>query len=326
MISFIVTGFGPFQGVPENPTMILVQSLIEYIEQQEIARVSNDVQSTTNNSTAIPLSQRIRTFIIDTSYRAAQQQMDEIYQEIIAFSSNHSSKENEEIVIILHLGVNSIGQQYQIECCAYNEMQFRIPDMHGHQPQHCPIITTGTYQSVLQTNLYQQSLLHNISNQLNQKRSNHINNSSDSPPSTTPIISNFLLRGTKINFLGNRRRTNDSYYYGTTSKLSTDPGRYVCNYIYYYSMYKFRAGTVAEQPEQIKVSDEFDTVPSDTGTNTVEENAESDTDTVPLPPPRVECLFLHVPPFTIASKLQQLRFVTDLIRLLDKEVEQKQQK
>ena len=35
MISFIVTGFGPFHGVPENPTMTLAQSLIGYIQRQE---------------------------------------------------------------------------------------------------------------------------------------------------------------------------------------------------------------------------------------------------------------------------------------------------
>ena len=350
MISFIVTGFGPFHGVPENPTMILVQSLIQYMEHYEasigngsVTESSPDDRTAATDATivpskapirtAVPLSQRIRTLIIETSYKAAQQQMDGIYQELVNGTHDTTNNESGNVIVVLHLGVNGMGQQYQLECCAYNEMQFGIPDMYGDQPRDCPIITTTNttntnsntnrippkYQSSLQTSLV--SHLSTISNQLNERNLFYAHNHS-SPGTNQTNISIPQLRGTSTL----HSKTDDGY--GTTSILSTNPGRYVCNYIYYYSMYTFQAGTVHSPPppsppprfEPNKMDGTPEVHDNAISSHTVvdngtERNHRTTDDTTTLP--RVECLFLHVPPFSIASMEQQLRFVTDLMRLLE---------
>jgi pyroglutamyl-peptidase len=75
--------------------------------------------------------------------------------------------------------------------------------------------------------------------------------------------------------------------YGNVAKAicSTDAGRYVCNYIYYYSLSKCRG--VSRFPS-------------------------------------VRCMFLHVPPHAIADETDQLNFVVDLMVALKRRVEYSQ--
>jgi pyrrolidone-carboxylate peptidase len=417
MISFIVTGFGPFHGVPENPTMMLAQSLIEYIQHYHEGQgdetvdvdevvVSTPIPTYTSSSTGssialksttdIPLSQRIRTLVIETSYKAVQRQIDDIYHEIITLSDSNVTNEDDDrsksnVVILIHLGVNYKGQQYQLECCAYNEMNFRVPDMNGDQPTNCPIIrvlpyhpqeeedshhrpysVTRPYQSSFQTKLY-----HHLSTLCQQ-----LNESSAVTGTTTMIMmrsrnkkaASHLRGGSYIgthidatrtsqsdqmndkqndknhdeNSHNNHTARNDSSGYGTTVVLSTDPGRYVCNYIYFYSMYKFQAGilthegistisTLQQQQEEEQgrgggaaslltiqseeteeTSDNRDTTIDNTGCD----GRVIDINTAYILPSstKVETLFVHVPPLTVASLEQQLQFVSDLIVLLEQQV------
>ena len=75
--------------------------------------------------------------------------------------------------------------------------------------------------------------------------------------------------------------------YGKITEVicSSDAGRYVCNYIYYYSLSKCRG--VSRFPS-------------------------------------VRCMFLHVPPHTIADETDQLNFVVDLMVALKRRVEYSQ--
>ena len=330
MISFIVTGFGPFHGVPENPTMILAQSLIEYIQQQEVSLLfegKDDSPATTTTGTAnttrstnsssslstVPLSQRIRTLVIETSYKAARTQMNAIYEEIIAEQNDDTM-----VVMILHLGVHNMSRHYQLECCAYNEMQFRIPDMNGDRPTHCPIINTTDdhnddpqrtpqYQSSLQTKLYHS--LTTISQQLNDNTNQSHGNHTTATSSSSSSSSTSQLRGSTSSIAAAAKSA-----YGTTSILSTDPGRYVCNYIYYYSLYKFQAGMTTNAASTTSLQQQQD------DNTTMANNSTATMDRSVNVLPSVKCLFLHVPPLTVASLKQQLRFVTDLMRSLEKEI------
>ena len=84
----------------------------------------------------------------------------------------------------------------------------------------------------------------------------------------------------------------------TIVDVSTDLGRFVCNYIYCCSLDAFGC---------VKTIEEKNT----TGGVVV---ASSSTEV--LPSPRVQSLFLHVPPFSRISKERQLLFVAQLMRAL----------
>ena len=77
----------------------------------------------------------------------------------------------------------------------------------------------------------------------------------------------------------NRKRSKG----GTLAVTSTDPGRFLCNFIYYYSMSRFYSDPKCMQ--------------------------------------QVRCLFLHVPPNEIASEAEQLSFVADLMVALKQQVQ-----
>mmetsp|Transcript_13213 Transcript_13213/g.16115 ORF Transcript_13213/g.16115 Transcript_13213/m.16115 type:complete len:139 (-) Transcript_13213:123-539(-) len=72
-------------------------------------------------------------------------------------------------------------------------------------------------------------------------------------------------------------------------EVSVDPGRFVCNYTYCYSLKKCAA---------------------------VKNNCEKEIGPGRLPP-LVYSLFLHVPPFSVASEELQLSFITDLIHAIE---------
>lgn len=115
---FVVTGFGPFRGVPDNPTSVLINRLREL-------RPSN-----------------LRaTHVLETAAEFVRPKLEEIYGASV--DSNGRPDERRTIVenkanavIVLHLGVNYKGKRFHLERCAYNDATFRVPDERGYQPQN----------------------------------------------------------------------------------------------------------------------------------------------------------------------------------------------
>lgn len=120
---FIVTGFGPFHGVPINPTMILVQ---------RIEKELNTISSTMGMSV-------IQTLILETSAEAVRNEIDGLHKRICSDASLAGCQ-----VIFLHLGVNYRGTKFQLEKCAYNDATFRVPDERGYQPQGICVLETAS--------------------------------------------------------------------------------------------------------------------------------------------------------------------------------------
>jgi pyroglutamyl-peptidase len=198
-VKFIVTGFGPFQGVKENPTTWLANLLVQYLEQMDRAAASSSSS----------LASRTRTIVLETSSEAACTQIDALYEELTGSRTNWN---NCSVVIVLHLGVNDGGTTFQLESCAYNEATFRIPDERGYQPIGQPVCggvgdsddandDDGVSCRVGQT-LYSPFDVPNLVQQLN--------------------------------------ATSAAEASAVRASVSTDPGRFVCNYTYCYSLHSFR--------------------------------------------------------------------------------------
>lgn len=144
--SFVVTGFGPFAGVTDNPTSTLVSCLRNKAKQLSIRE----------------------TLVFDTSADAVEKEVRGIYSRLSRRESpnNCNGTDNEdsemlpthnadkEVIVVLHMGVNYKGNQMQLEQCAYNDATFRVPDNNGYQPQgKCILENSAAYGHCLHTTL-----------------------------------------------------------------------------------------------------------------------------------------------------------------------------
>jgi pyroglutamyl-peptidase len=192
-----VTGFGPFDidAFPEeNPTTVLAETLVEYL------------QLLHHQHSGLTDSCIIQTLVMETSIQGVQTAMDQIYDQLITASQqdddgNGNKNTSTMPVILLHLGVNRTGTHFQIESCAYNETQFRIPDQRGNQPQNESIYLEDPLGCAVPTSVRVDDLLQTILHGQKHDKKHH----------PKPCVS-----------------------------ISDDPGRFVCNYAYCYSLRKFK--------------------------------------------------------------------------------------
>ena len=108
---FIITGFGPFAGVPNNPTSILIRHLQEQLDTKQNKHM-------------------YATYILETSAEYVREKISDIYKGLIQSSSENSK----DIIIILHLGVNYCGRRFHLEQNAFNDATFRVADERGYRP------------------------------------------------------------------------------------------------------------------------------------------------------------------------------------------------
>lgn len=233
---FVLTGFGPFDGVPENPTSILARELPEFL------RTCGDA-----NPDAAVLAPCTETMIIETSVEAVTREIKALQERLTQPGQS---------AIVLHLGVDASSERFHLERCAYNDASFRVPDEKGYQPTRAPILDTCPLGSTLTTSFDVPALV----DLLNRTVSTTL----EGPPLANP---------------------------------STDPGRFVCNYIYCTSMDAFQCAKTIVDEDQSEVI------------VAVAANEETKL-------PRVQTLFLHVPPFSVIPKEEQLMFVARLMGAL----------
>lgn len=165
-LRILLTGFGPFNGVVENPTTYLIQELTD-----EIA-----------NCTAGLSDSHIQTKLLDVSCDGVDS--------AICRDTTTNTDSNSYYDLYIHLGVNSSATSICLEQSAYNCKDFRCADNKGYQPQQQSICDACRYDENLNTFI-------NIDDAI-----------------------------VKLNELG---------YNGLVS-VSTDPGRFLCNYVYYQSL------------------------------------------------------------------------------------------
>lgn len=158
-----VTGFGEFHGVKENPSMKIVEEL------------------------------RSKQFCVD-----GHSVVFEVLEVSVEYCRDFISKLDfdNNCYIFVHIGVDSNGTAIKLEQCAYNNMNFRVPDERGYQPQLTQINTDSDVDTPLHSELSLPAICGNVNGTIAQC----------SRPGDIDIT------------------------------LSTDPGRFLCNYIYYNSL------------------------------------------------------------------------------------------
>jgi pyroglutamyl-peptidase len=263
-IRFIVTGFGPFKGISDNPTQHIVHELIEYLR--------------THNShvpSRVPLHTITRVLLLETSVKSVESTLTRIHEEV------HRPGNAEYLnttTVLLHLGVNYKGTYFQLERCAYNEATFRVPDEQGYQPSQQCISQNCAMATCLTTRIDIASLIKQV-NQFDSTNNMVANQSNER--STTQ----FMSRETSSTALNHITPSSKQQEAATENVIepsealhaieSTDPGRFVCNYTYFYSLDKFQSHSKTSSASY--------------------------------------SLFLHVPPFSISSKDSQLEFVAHVM-------------
>lgn len=278
-VRFVVTGFGPFQSVKTNPTSIMSEKLMDYLKNHE----EKSVQS---------LESRTTTTVIETSAEAVRAYLDGLSKE---------SLPSETTTVLLHMGVNYKGKGFQLEQCAYNDATFRIPDEKGFQPTKECVVAGLEWDKTLTTPLDVKGLCEKLHQKypgsdapVVEEKKEDEEEKEETKEETTDSPSN---KRRKLNAEGEKAESVEASTEAkdtTTAKdneestpirifPSTDPGRYVCNYTYCYSLNKF-----CSEPKDDKN--------------------------------KCYSLFLHVPPFKLIPEEDQLKFVVDLMQLIDEAV------
>lgn len=160
MVVCCITGFGSFGEIEENPTESLIQSLS-----------LEDSSTVTYHTSVIMVSQEhVDAWMRDT------------FQNLV----DEGSIVGENLVFI-HLGVSETSSEIRLERYAYNECDFRIPDVTGAQPRGLAISIEKEYGQRQETGLAVMEIAQSLEGSVR-------------------------------------------------CRVSEDPGRYVCNYLYYRSL------------------------------------------------------------------------------------------
>ena len=99
----LITAFGSFPGVPENPTELLLE------------RIKNDKSQDATRHKTLPVS------------------FDRVFQALEPMVVKYCPSK------LLHLGVASEATQFRIETQAFNHIASRVPDVDGRKPQNARI-------------------------------------------------------------------------------------------------------------------------------------------------------------------------------------------
>uniref|UniRef100_A0A7S4IL09 Pyroglutamyl-peptidase I n=1 Tax=Odontella aurita TaxID=265563 RepID=A0A7S4IL09_9STRA len=259
-VSFVLTGFGPFRGVADNPTTTLVGSFAGCLTGKSVDEHGNAGGTVCRLSSEMKqiAPHVIKAVVFETSAKHVKSEINRLIGEIA-----QASVTGPQHVVLLHLGVNYKGLKFQIERCAYNDASFRIPDEDGFQPKRECVLDAS--------------------------REN---------------ISWGGKLSTTLNVDSLRRELANTGGFGDDVAVSGDPGRFVCNYTYCYSLDK------AQLVNSTRSCGEFH------GNDISSSQSVPDLGSVPT----LHSLFLHVPPFETQGEDRQLEFVVKLIKAIRKQL------
>mmetsp|Transcript_32958 Transcript_32958/g.104319 ORF Transcript_32958/g.104319 Transcript_32958/m.104319 type:complete len:454 (-) Transcript_32958:505-1866(-) len=180
-LDVLITGFGPFCGVPENPTTELVRSLPGFLQ-----------DNPGRNSSAMDLECSLVEVSRDGTTEAVEQLYRGVEEGRAAAGSGRGAPGNKRCLVV-HFGVDSGSMCFKCESVAHNMADFRVPDERGLQPRRAPI-----------------SDLHELD---------------EGVPTNVPV----------------HRVQRALAAQGHEVEVSTNAGRFLCNYIFYISLCKAKA-------------------------------------------------------------------------------------
>jgi pyroglutamyl-peptidase len=247
-IRFVVTGFGPFADSLENPSMITANNLMAHLKEHNEK-----------------LASKTTTMVLEVSVEAVKKRLDELEQELRTSTASQEGT----TVVLLHLGVNYLGLGFQLEQCAYNDATFRIPDVKGYHPDKELIVEKLEWAQPLSTSLPVSEICQQL-----QEKYDCVGCLKEERERPKKNAKKEQKDGEQKE--GDSARKNASFPSAIKVFTSTDPGRYVCNYTYCYSLNKYCS--------------------SDGG--------------------KFHSLFLHVPPVQVISQEDQIKFVMELMECI----------
>uniref|UniRef100_A0A0K0FKZ8 Pyroglutamyl-peptidase 1 n=1 Tax=Strongyloides venezuelensis TaxID=75913 RepID=A0A0K0FKZ8_STRVS len=178
--TILLTGYGPFDHIAENPSKTIVTELRKEFE--------NDKQN---------FLYHLETKILPVSYKAVHDEMKQFYQ-------------RDDIEYFIHIGVNATSKYIIFETEAESHGYYS-EDIEGCTPENnCCIVHKGEDPQTLKSTLP----LQKICSEMNE--------------------------------------TNDYY----PIMLSVDPGKFLCSYIYYQSLYHTSKSVFIHVPN-VKLSDDI---------------------------------------------------------------------
>lgn len=163
MVKIILTAFGKFHGVENNPT----KDILKHVQS-----VKNFKDSVYKNI--------VYTALVEVSVKGVHEHLQRIRNSI-------QNKYPTEKIIFIHMGVNAGAKKIHLEQTGWNMMDFRVPDERNEQPRNTLIVNDDDMKSL-----------------------------------NTKVDVHKLLMLKNIN---------------KYAKCSTDPGRFVCNFIFFSSLY-----------------------------------------------------------------------------------------
>ncbi len=151
-VTFILTGFGRFGRITQNPTETIVQHFMNFDDHQRHDHDKgndndNDDNKRNNNNYKI-----LSCKIINTAASSVANDIEGIMSIVEGQVKSFSNHKNHHVVCI-HFGVDYKGDTFKLESTAYNEASFRIPDEDGYQPKKKHIDDRFPIEQKLQTDL-----------------------------------------------------------------------------------------------------------------------------------------------------------------------------
>lgn len=123
---FVVTGFGPFCGVPDNPTSELVRRFRDRAEAGGAVLESHVMETSAGHVRAE----------IDGIYGRLKSASDDRVGVDGNIANDDARLDGGVVTVVLHLGVDYNATRFKLERCAYNDATFRVPDERGYLPNH----------------------------------------------------------------------------------------------------------------------------------------------------------------------------------------------
>ncbi|CEM13534.1 unnamed protein product [Vitrella brassicaformis CCMP3155] len=166
-----VTGFGPFNNVPQNPTETLIRELPRHLVKQPLPGVD-----------------LCGCEVIEVSAEASNVAVQRIHQTVRERVRQCCGAGGITHAVIVHLGVYASDNTYRLESLAYNEAAFSVPDERKWQPRCATVCEAGEKRLACRLPVHQMN--------------------------------------------------EDLRRQGFKCQVSVDAGRFVCNFLYYRSLFE----------------------------------------------------------------------------------------